>query len=156
MVISHYPVYWKTNAHIHILAATKRSSMNGSFCPSVRLSVTHFNCVPIIMSSWNFQECLIMTEVMSMQRVKVIEVKPHLNRFRTITPVWIHIRWWNNAQRWCCLGEVPYCFSRSSVKFQGHTAKKIVDFDPNWAFPDYNSSLKSPMSTKRCTKLEVV
>ena len=27
--------------------------------------------------------------------------------------------------------EVPYCFSRSSVKLQGHTAKKIVDFDPN-------------------------
>ena len=24
------------------------------------------------------------------------------------------------------IGEVPYCFSRSSVKFQGHTAKKIV------------------------------
>ena len=29
---------------------------------------------------------------------------------------------------------MPYCFSRSSAKFQGHTAKKIVDFDPNWAF----------------------
>ena len=25
---------------------------------------------------------------------------------------------------WCYLEEVPYCFSRSSVKFQGHTAKK--------------------------------
>ena len=25
---------------------------------------------------------------------------------------------------WCCLGEVPYCFSRSSIKFQGHTDKK--------------------------------
>ena len=25
---------------------------------------------------------------------------------------------------WCSLEEVPYCFSRSSVKFQGHTAKK--------------------------------
>ena len=29
---------------------------------------------------------------------------------------------------------MPYCFSRSSVKFQGHTALKIVKFDPNWAF----------------------
>ena len=37
--------------------------------------------------------------------------------------------------------EVPYCFSRSYVKLQGHTAKKIVEFDPNWAFPDCNSSL---------------
>ena len=25
---------------------------------------------------------------------------------------------------WCCLEEVSYCFSRSSVKFQGHTAQK--------------------------------
>ena len=47
---------------------------------------------------------------------------------------------------WCCLEEVPYCFSRSSVKFQGHTALKIVEFDPNWAFPDCN--LNSPMATK--------
>ena len=45
--------------------------------------------------------------------------------------------------------------SRSSVKFQGHTALKIVKFDPNWAFPDCNSSLNSPMDTKWCTELEV-
>ena len=32
---------------------------------------------------------------------------------------------------------------------------KIVEFDPNWAFPDCNSSLKSSMATKWCTKLEV-
>ena len=51
--------------------------------------------------------------------------------------------------------EVPYCFSRSSVKFQGHTALKIAEFDPDWAFPDCNSSLNSPMATKWCTKLEV-
>ena len=50
--------------------------------------------------------------------------------------------------------EVPYCFSRSSVKFQGHTALKIVEFDPNWAFPECNSSLNSPMAMKCCTKLE--
>ena len=56
---------------------------------------------------------------------------------------------------WCCLEEVPYCFSRSSVKFQGHTALKIVEFDPDWAFSDCNSSLNSPMATKWCTKLEV-
>ena len=56
---------------------------------------------------------------------------------------------------WSSMVEVPYCFSRSYVKFQGHTALKIVEFDPNWAFPDCNSSLKSPMATKWCTKLEV-
>ena len=56
---------------------------------------------------------------------------------------------------WSNLGDVPYCISLSSVKFQGHAALKIVKFDPNWAFPDYNSSLNSPMATKWCTKLEV-
>ena len=56
---------------------------------------------------------------------------------------------------WSGIEEVPYCFSRSYVKLQGHTALKVVDFDPNWAFPDCNSSLESPMATKWCTKLEV-
>ena len=32
---------------------------------------------------------------------------------------------------------MPYCFPRSSIKFQGHTGQNITDFDPNWAFPDY-------------------
>ena len=62
-------------------------------------------------------------------KVKVTEVTTPLNRFR--------------------------CFSRSYVKFQGHTALKIVKFHPNWAFPDCNSSLNSPMATKWCMKLEV-
>ena len=55
---------------------------------------------------------------------------------------------------WCCLEEVLYCFSRSSVKFQGHTALKIVEFDLDWAFPDCNSYLNSPMATKWCIELE--
>ena len=56
---------------------------------------------------------------------------------------------------WNSIEEVPYCFSRSYVKLQGHTAIKIVDFDPNWPFPDSNSSLNTPMATKWCIKLEV-
>ena len=45
-----------------------------SVCPSVRLSVclSHlFHYVPIILSSWNFQELLPVTTVTSMQKVKV-------------------------------------------------------------------------------------
>ena len=57
---------------------------------------------------------------------------------------------------WSSIEEVPYCFSRSSVKFQCHTGHKIIDFDPNWAFPDCKSSLNSPMALKWCTKLDVV
>ena len=56
---------------------------------------------------------------------------------------------------WSSIEEVPYCFSRSSLKFQGHTALKFAEFDPDWAFPDCNSSLNSPMATKWCIKLEV-
>ena len=142
-------------------------------------------------------------------KVKVTEVNTLLSRFRTVTPVWIHIWWWNDAQSlmllrtgallflkvipqisrshgskkrqiwprlgvsglqlqfestngyemmhkaWSSIEEVPYWFWRSSVKFQGHTALKIVEFDPDWAFLDCNSSLNSPMATKCCTKLEV-
>ena len=42
---------------------------------------------------------------------------------------------WHKA--WNSKGEMPYCFSRSTIKFQGHTVQNITDFDPNWAFPDY-------------------
>ena len=52
--------------------------------------------------------------------------------------------------------EVRYCISRSSIKFQGHTGQKIANFDPNWAFLDYNCSLNSLMGLKWCTKLDVV
>ena len=141
--------------------------------------------------------------------VKVTEVNTQLSRFRTLTPVWIHIWQWNNAhswkqhrrsallffkvicqisrshgsknrqiwprlgvsglylqfeftngyemihRAWSSIEEMPYCFSRSSVKLQGHTTLKIVEFDPNWAFPDCNSNLNSPMDSKWCTMLEV-
>ena len=49
-----------------------------SVCPSVCLSLL-FDYVPIILSSWNFQELLPMTKVRSMQKV------------------WIDIWWWNDA-----------------------------------------------------------
>ena len=76
-----------------------------------------------------------------------------IGRFRTVTPVWIHQWLRNDAQS---LENWVYYFWRSSVKFQGHTGPKIADFDPNWAFPDCNSILNSPMDLKWCTKLGVV
>ena len=38
---------------------------------------------------------------------------------------------WNSKE------EMPYCFPRSSIEFQGHTGQNITDFYPNWAFPNY-------------------
>ena len=65
-----------------------------SVCLSVRL-LHLFHYVPIIVSS------LPMTKVMSMQKVKVRGQRSRsqtpLSRFRTVTPVWIHIWWWNDA-----------------------------------------------------------
>ena len=42
---------------------------------------------------------------------------------------------------WGSMEEVPDCFSRSSVKFRGHTGHKFTHFDPNWVFPDCYSCL---------------
>ena len=60
----------------YFLAATKQlyEWFSPSVRPSVRLSVclSHlFDYVPIIISSWNFQELLPVTKVTSMQKVKV-------------------------------------------------------------------------------------
>ena len=187
-----------------------------SVCPSVRPSVTPFWLCSHHRIIMKFSGVITSdrSDVHAKgqgqrSKVKVTEVTNQLYRFRTVTPVWIHLWWWNDAyslimlrrgallffkvirqisrshgsknrriwprlgvsglqlqfeftngykmlhKAWSSIEEVPYCFSRSYVKFQGHMALKIVEFDPNWAFPDCNSSLKSPMATKWCTKLEV-
>ena len=33
---------------------------------------------------------------------------------------------------WYSLKEVPHCFSGSSIKFQGHTSRKIENLNPIW------------------------
>ena len=71
------PLYFSSREQsLSFLAATKQ--LNEwyflSVCPSVCLSVclSHlFDYVSLIVSSWNFQELLPMTEVMSMQKFKV-------------------------------------------------------------------------------------
>ena len=139
-----------------------RPSVRPSVCPSVPLSVrlSHlFDYVPIIVSSWNFQELLLGTRVRSMQKVKVRGQRSRSRPNLTVSGLWLQFEFTYDDEMihiaWCCLGEVPFCFWRSSVKFQGHTALKIYKFDPDWAFPDCNSSLNSPMAMKCCTKLEV-
>ena len=123
--------------------------MNGS----VRLLVTPFwlcshHCIfmkfpGVITRRWQkWRPCK-----RSRSEVKVTEVNAQLSRFRTVTRVWIHIWWWNDAHSFMLLRKGVLLFSRSSVKFLGHTAKTIVDFDPNcFFFPDCNSSLNSPMA----------
>ena len=35
---------------------------------------------------------------------------------------------------WHSKEEVPSCFLRSSIKFQGHTGRKVDDFNPIWVY----------------------
>ena len=48
----------------------------------------------------------------------------HIGRFQTVTPIRIHHWLWNDAPSLSSIEEVPYSFSRSSIKFQGHTGQK--------------------------------
>ena len=96
------------------LAATKQlydwfsPSVRPSVCPSVRLSV----CPSVTPFSPCSHHRIIMkfsgvitndkSDVHAKgqgqrSKVKVTEVNTQLNRFRTVTPVWIHIWWWNDA-----------------------------------------------------------
>ena len=156
---------WYMNKELHIMRPS--NSINGKFCPSVgpsvRLSVRH-----TFSPCSNHRIIMKFSGVMTNDRsenhakgqgqrskVKVTEVKTQVNGFRAVTPVWIHIWWWNDAQSLMLLISVTLLFLRSSIKFQGHTAKKSSILTQIWAFPDCNSSLNSPMATKWCTKLEV-
>ena len=88
-------------------------------------------------------------------KVKVTEVNTQLNRFRTVTPVLIHIWWWNDAYGLMILRRGALLFFKVIRQISRSHGSKSVEFDPDWAFPDSNSSLNSPMVTKWCTKLEV-
>ena len=92
------------------LAATKQlydwfsPSVCLSIPPSVRLSVTPFSPCShhhIIMKFsgviTNDKSDVHAKGQGQRSKVKVTEVNTQLNRFRTVTLVWIHIWWWNDA-----------------------------------------------------------
>ena len=88
------------------LAATKQlyDWFSPSVCLSVRPSVTPFSRCSHHRIIMKFSE--VITNDKSdfhakgqgqRSKVKVTEVTTQLDRFRTVTPVWIHIWWWNDA-----------------------------------------------------------
>ena len=81
-----------------------RPSVCLSVCPSVRPSVTPFwlcSHQGIIMKFsgviTNDKSKVHAKGQGQRSKVKVTEVTTQLNSFRTVTPVWIHIWWWNDA-----------------------------------------------------------
>ena len=113
-----YPLYLSFIPMDLFLAATKQLyewfspsvrpsvhlSVRPSVCPSVRLSVTPFwlcshHCIIMKFSGVITSDKSDVHAKGQSQRskVKVTEVTTPLNRFRTVTPVWIHIWWWNDA-----------------------------------------------------------
>ena len=57
---------------------------------------------------------------------KKLPILTRIERYRILTPVSIHPGLWNDAQSLCSIEEAPYCFWRSSIKFQCHTDKKSL------------------------------
>ena len=56
---------------------------------------------------------------------------------------------------WISIEEVPYCCSRSFLKFQCHRGKKSNQSDPIWAFLDCNLNSNSLMVVKWYIKLKM-
>ena len=87
------------------LAATKQ--LYEWFNPSVRLSVTPFSLCSHQRIIMKFSGVITndKSDVHAKgqgqgqrSKVKVTEVKTQFRRFRTVTPVWIDIWWWNDAK----------------------------------------------------------
>ena len=55
---------------------------------------------------------------------------------------------------WCSIEEVPYYFSGSSIKFQGHTCWKIDDLNPIWVRLLGRLQLSNPSDLPCCEKSE--
>ena len=88
-------------------------------------------------------------------QVKVTEVTTQLNRFRTVTPVWIHIWWWNDTYSLMLFRRGALLFFKVIRQISRSHGAKNRRIWPKLAVPDCKSSLNSPMAMKCCTKLEV-
>ena len=135
-------------------------SVGQSIRPSVCASVHHFTMFPssyhqeIFKSYYQWQKWCPCKR--SRSKVKVTEVKTSFSRYWSVTPVWIHIRRWNDGQSlmWHRRGALSFFKAISEIS-RLHSTKKIINFDLNWSFLDSKVSLNSLMVTKWCTKLEV-
>ena len=160
----HCTNYYICSACIVVIFSCDQAALQMVFSvrPSVRLSVTPFWLCShhrIIMKFsggiTNDQSKVHAKGQGQRSKVKVTEVTTQLNRFRTVTPVWIHIWWWNDAYSLMLLRRGALLFFKVIRQISRSHGSKNRRIWPDWAFPDCNSSSNSPMATKWCTKLEV-
>ena len=112
--------------------------------PSVRPSVCHtfFTMFPssyhheIFRSYYHGQEWCPCKR--SRSKVKVTEVNTQLSRFRTLTPVWIHIWQWNHAHSW-------RQHRRGALLFLA-TTKQLY----KWYFPSVRLSVRPSVRPSVC------
>ena len=82
-------------------SSSKNAYFRLSVCPSVRLSHL-FDNVPVILKFSGVitidRHDVHAKRQGQKSKVRVTEVLTPFSRFRTITPVWIHMWWWNDAQ----------------------------------------------------------
>ena len=139
-IIAIYAWWYEIKKHLCIFSCDQAALwMAQSVCLSVCLSVTTFE---MMHEAWCYlgevPYCFSRSSVKFQGHMvkKNCQIWPRLGKLKfefTNGYEMMH-------KAWSSIEEVPCCFSRSSVKFEGHTALKIIEFDPNWAFPDCNSS----------------
>ena len=140
-VLISYDILFKCNHVLSICMVIPMTQLYEHFCqsacPSICLLSHLFHYVPINISLWNCPGWLPMTKVMSVQKIKVIGQRSRSQRSKpnlAVSGLWLQFEFTYGDEMipkaWCGLGEVPCCFLRSSVKFQGHTAKKNHRFWP--------------------------
>ena len=115
------------------LAATKQlyEWLSPSVCPSVCLSVTPFSLCSHHRIIMKFSGVITNDRSDVHAKVKVRGQSSRSQRSQpnlAVSGPELQFEFTNDDEMmhkaWCCSGEVPYCFSRSSVTFQSHTAKK--------------------------------
>ena len=91
--------------------------------------------------------------------VKKMLILTQIERFRTVTPVWIHWWLWNNAQSLTQYRRGALLFFKSSIKFEGYMGKQINDLIPiltkiTWPVAAIKS-LRFPCLTVDCCNMKI-
>ena len=115
--IDQFPTCWPMNGlFVHWSRGWGVSSFSERLVDYVPIIVSFFRII-IFRSYHQWEKWRLCKR--SRSKVKVTEVNTQLSRFRTVTPVWIHIWWWNGAQSLMLL--------RRGIVFQCHPSNfKVI------------------------------